>query len=189
LPKTVLDAGTDQALAVFRDMRDGLPDGESGDFYRTLSALMAAQFREEFPGIPVGRVLVAVATALKAIATGLGKTPAGAHPYVLMAITALAGEQLDREAREPGGRAVALGAPVGCLWDGAPRTVVATLTLNRLLRGGYRTVGELTAVSAADLGDLRNFGAGCLAETRRVLAARGRSLAGETAAAGEAGCG
>lgn len=99
LPKAVLDAGTDQALAVFRDMRAGLPDGESGDFYRTLSADMAAQFREEFPGIGVGRVLVAVATALKAIAEGLGETPVKAHPDLLLLVTALAGEQLDREAR------------------------------------------------------------------------------------------
>jgi hypothetical protein len=58
---------------------------------------------------------------------------------------------------------------------------VAMRTRNALVRNGFLTVADLTALSAEDLTDLRTFGAGCLAEVRRVLAAHGLHLKGEEA--------
>jgi DNA-directed RNA polymerase alpha subunit len=54
-------------------------------------------------------------------------------------------------------------------------------TINALLWDERKTVADLTAATEADLGDIRNFGAGCLGEVRRVLRAHGLALAGEEA--------
>lgn len=98
--KSALDAETDQALAWFRDHRnDRLGAGPNGDFYREMSTAFAAMFAEQFPGIPVGRVVMAVAQALKAINVAFEEQrgePVSVN--TLLSIAGLAAEQLDREA-------------------------------------------------------------------------------------------
>jgi hypothetical protein len=74
--------------------------------------------------------------------------------------------------------------PFGELWSGPARDGWNTLsrrTVRALDLDGYKTVADLTAATAADLTDIRNFGAGCLAEAKRVLSAHGLALAGEEA--------
>lgn len=73
---------------------------------------------------------------------------------------------------------------VGELWyspAAGERNGLSARTLNLLIRSGCKTGADLTTATAADLTDIRNFGAGCLAELRRVLSANGLALAGEEA--------
>lgn len=65
---------------------------------------------------------------------------------------------------------------IGCLpgWSSA-----STRVCNVLKREGVEKVGQLTGKTADDLLALDDFGAGSLAEVRRVLAAHGMALAGE----------
>lgn len=96
-PKAVLDAETDQALAWFRDHRD-CPAGPEGDFYREMSAELAAMLARQFPGIPAGRVVMAVAQALKAVNDAFEQHGQPVSVNTLLSIAGLAAEQLDREA-------------------------------------------------------------------------------------------
>jgi len=66
------------------------------------------------------------------------------------------------------------------LWHSAaasPSTRMSSLTRNMLTRNGYLTVGAVTGATESELRRIHNFGDGCVAETRRVLAVRGLSLA------------
>jgi Bacterial RNA polymerase, alpha chain C terminal domain len=69
------------------------------------------------------------------------------------------------------------------LWARSPwNGTVSSRTLNTLRRHAVLTVGDLTSRTAADLTDLRRFGARGLEEVQRVLAPHGLSLAGDSAA-------
>jgi hypothetical protein len=103
LPKDVLEAGTDETLALAARLRAGgdLADG-LGAFVAMLSEGMAAMLAEEFPGVPgLGRVAASVAAQVLAMHAGTAEE-SGVHLDLSMASTilALAGEQLDREARD-----------------------------------------------------------------------------------------
>jgi hypothetical protein len=66
------------------------------------------------------------------------------------------------------------------LWHSAPAspsTRLASLTRNMLTRNGYLTVGSVAGATESELRGIYNFGDGCVAETRRVLAVRGLTLA------------
>lgn len=83
----------------------------------------------------------------------------------------------DSPAPEPSRKgAAALGAPLADLWPGGPDGTIATRTRNRLLRAGFKTIGQVAASTAQDLLDLRDFGHGQLREVQRVLAAAGLAL-------------
>lgn len=76
---------------------------------------------------------------------------------------------------------VSLTSPLAGLWPGGPEGMIATRTLNRLRRAGFKTVGELAASTPGDLLGLHGFGHGQLREVRRVLAAAGLALKDEGA--------
>lgn len=103
-PKAALDAGTDQTMAWFRDVRAALW-GDTGDFYTGLADGMAALIAEQFPGQPAaGRIVMAAVQALTGIAANLPPAVRSA-PEVLLAIGAVAAGQLDRQAPQvPPGR-------------------------------------------------------------------------------------
>lgn len=87
----------------------------------------------------------------------------------------------EAEAKAPPGDDPA-SRPLENLWSGPARdgwNALSKRTVNALLWDGYKTVADLTSATAADLTDIRNFGAGCLGEVKRVLAAHGFALAGE----------
>jgi len=96
-PKAALDAAADQALAHVRDMRAVLAEsGPEGSLLLTLGDAMAGPLREQFPGIPAGRVLMAAVqslTAMKEKFADKGFNDAD----MLLSVAALAAEQLDRE--------------------------------------------------------------------------------------------
>jgi hypothetical protein len=103
--KTVLDAQSDQAMAVARDLRGGLlAQAGGGDRLLTYGIGLAVILREQFPGNrDLGRIVLAVARSLRALgrAAEAGGAPLG--PREIMAVAALAAEQLDREeARDDG---------------------------------------------------------------------------------------
>jgi len=66
-------------------------------------------------------------------------------------------------------------APVCFLWP-AERETTAVKALTCLRRAGIGTVGDLTAVTATDITDMRNAGPAVLAEIRAALAEHGLSL-------------
>lgn len=68
--------------------------------------------------------------------------------------------------------------PVGDLWPGK-RAHAQTQAYGCLRRAGIDRIGHLAGWSAADLLDLRQFGAGCLAEVERALHAQGLNLRGD----------
>lgn len=105
LPKDVLEAGTDETLALAARLRAGgdLADG-LGAFTAMLSEGMAGMLAAEFPGVPgLGRVAASVAAQVLALRAGC-REESGIDVDLDMAATilALAGEQLDREARDGG---------------------------------------------------------------------------------------
>jgi DNA-directed RNA polymerase alpha subunit len=71
--------------------------------------------------------------------------------------------------------------PVRYLWpaDRKERGPLGTMAVNTLRRNGILTVGDVMAMTARDITDLRSAGAGTLAEVRRALAAHGLGLARE----------
>ena len=73
---------------------------------------------------------------------------------------------------------VNLAAPVRELWpaDRRERGKTGTRTITILRHEGVRTVGELTARSARDIGDMHRAGSATVDEVRRVLAACGLRL-------------
>lgn len=97
-PKAALDATADQGLAWIRDCRKALATaGPEGRLYLILGEAMAAPLREQFPGIPAGRVLIAAVQSMKGLkekfaAEGFDDADA------LLSVAALAAEQLEREA-------------------------------------------------------------------------------------------
>jgi DNA-directed RNA polymerase alpha subunit len=74
---------------------------------------------------------------------------------------------------------------VAFLWGVLPGdscgTQLGTQAKNALIRGGIRTVGDLTALSGRDLLDIRSLGLACADEIRRVLRECGLALKGEEA--------
>ena len=82
---------------------------------------------------------------------------------------------------------VALPDDVSRLWDAISPDGgrAAGMARNALARNGVAKVGDLTAMTEADLMGLRNFGPGCLAEVRRVLAVHGLALRGEEVPGGQ----
>jgi len=94
--KTALDAETDQALAWIRDKRGTLGTAESV-IYGELGRVVALQIGAQFPGIPCGRVVMAVTQALAGILTATRELGMEPSPGVLLTISALAAEQLTRE--------------------------------------------------------------------------------------------
>jgi Bacterial RNA polymerase, alpha chain C terminal domain len=75
-------------------------------------------------------------------------------------------------------------APVCALWPEG-REAMAVRALTCLRRGRVDTVGNLTAVTARDVLDLRNAGPGILAEIRAALAEHGLSLRDDEVAPAE----
>ena len=69
--------------------------------------------------------------------------------------------------------------PIEELWPGPGWREISARTVNALHRGGYAAIAGLASATAGDLSDIRNLGAGCLAEVWRVLAWHGLTLAGE----------
>jgi DNA-directed RNA polymerase alpha subunit len=53
---------------------------------------------------------------------------------------------------------------------------LGTRSRNALLRDGYRTAGDVAAVTAEDLLDIRHFGTGMLADVQEALARAGLAL-------------
>ena len=100
-PRAALDATVDQALAHMRDTRGILTAaGKEGEFLLMLGDKMAAPLREQFPGVPAGRVLMSAVQSMKALKENFadeGFDDADA----LLGVAALAAEQLDREAQAP----------------------------------------------------------------------------------------
>jgi hypothetical protein len=97
-PKSALDAHADQGLAHMRNVRELLAEaGPEGRLLLTLADGLAAPLREQFPGVPAGRVLMAAVqslTAMKEEFADKGLDDADA----VLSVAALAAEQLDREA-------------------------------------------------------------------------------------------
>jgi hypothetical protein len=97
--KAVLDAETDQALAAIREALAAEQCPEPG-LHDVLVGGHADMLRAQFGDVPhLGRILFAAAQSLKAMAEQLSATGAGPVGWELvLAIGALGGEQLDREA-------------------------------------------------------------------------------------------
>lgn len=93
-PRCTLEAETDQMLAAFRDKADEMANTFEGD----IAAAVADMIREQF-GPGHGRILVAVAQAAgcfeKVLREDYGTEWAAVS---VLAILALAGSRLDREA-------------------------------------------------------------------------------------------
>ena len=96
-PKPALDADTDQGLAYARDCREALArGGPEARLCLLLADGMAAPLREQFPGIPAGRVLMSAARSMEALKrefAGKGFGDADA----LLTVAMLAAEALERE--------------------------------------------------------------------------------------------
>lgn len=94
--KAGLEADTDQSIQWARGMRASMT-GPHGHAIREMANGMAEQLGIEFPGARTGRLTVAVASAVNALAAGLEDK--GVRPTVdlLVTVATLAGERLDRE--------------------------------------------------------------------------------------------
>lgn len=95
--RTALEADTDQSMAWAREMRDGI-DGPHGDFLREMADGMAGQISAEFPGVSTGRIVMAAASAVNALAAALEEKGVEPSVDVLVCIASLAALQLDGEA-------------------------------------------------------------------------------------------
>lgn len=95
-PKVALEADTDQSMAWAREMRDGI-DGQHGDFLRDMAGSMARQISTEFPGMNTGRIVMAAAGAVNALAAALEEKGVEPSVDVLVCIASLAALQLDDE--------------------------------------------------------------------------------------------
>jgi hypothetical protein len=96
-PKVLLDAQTDQALAGARELRASL-NGQQGEIVRMCAEGMASHLAAQFPGQPIGRVVMAATQALKSIERVL--TEHGHHVSVdlLVIVAALVADELNSEA-------------------------------------------------------------------------------------------
>ena len=92
--KPALDADTDQSFAWARDMRDNMSP-EVGGFTRYMADGMAEQIRTEFPGVNAGRLVMAMASAVNALAAGLEEKGIEPSVDVLVCIASLAALELD----------------------------------------------------------------------------------------------
>jgi hypothetical protein len=70
--------------------------------------------------------------------------------------------------------------PVAALWPENVSDNTAIKARNAIERDGILTIGDLTALTAAELCDLPQFGPVMLREARRVLGLAGHALKGET---------
>jgi hypothetical protein len=78
---------------------------------------------------------------------------------------------------EVAGGMVTPGSPVRDLWPPErERGRMGTMAVTCLRRARIGTVGELTAITALEVADIRGSGAATVAEVRRALARRGLSL-------------
>ena len=96
--KAALDAETDQALAWIRDARTDRFSPVEAAVYGELAGVLASQIGEQFPGIPAGRVVMAVMQGLSGILIAMRELGLSPSPAALLTISALAAEQLTREA-------------------------------------------------------------------------------------------
>jgi hypothetical protein len=97
-PKAALDATTDQGLACMRDLRSALEGGGGAESRLILHVAdgFAAPLREQFPGVPLGRVLASAVLSLQALKRQMGNLGFYEADSLLM-VAGLAAEQLDRE--------------------------------------------------------------------------------------------
>jgi hypothetical protein len=70
------------------------------------------------------------------------------------------------------------GVTIAAAWPPGSVTV-ETRTRNALLADGFATLSDVAGCTEGDLMDVPTFGAGCLAEVRRVLPLYGLALKGE----------
>lgn len=95
-----LAAQTDQALAMLADARAEL-SGKDGEFTAMTADATARIIAAEFPEVrELGRILVGMSGALSSLRNSLERRGVDADADALLTIAMLAGEQLDREARE-----------------------------------------------------------------------------------------
>jgi hypothetical protein len=95
--KVGLRADTDQAMAFLRDSRPSLSSSPEGRLYANLADAVAQLIGCEFAGTPdVGRVLVSASRVMKSVSNAA--RAAGLDSDGLLAVMALAGEQLERQA-------------------------------------------------------------------------------------------
>ena len=191
LSKAALEAETSDALALAAELRaSGELDQGPGALTATLSRGMAESVTAEFAGMPgLGRVMASVAGHVHAMRKGAASaTGIDLDAGTLVIILMLAGEQLDREARERHG-GVSTADDISALWgvaaEGKCPTRAGSQARNGLQRAGIATVGDLLACTVADLEGFREFGDACMAETLRVLSAHGLALKGEEAPGGQ----
>lgn len=88
--RAALDAETDEALSRFRP---GGPAARTWAAYGDAAQRAADGLREQFPGVPLARLVAAVAVALDGIRDDLG----GAPSAVLLTVLGLAAAMLDGE--------------------------------------------------------------------------------------------
>ena len=97
--RIALEADTDQALAWTREARQRLSRGNpEDDLWLAVSSRLAEVLTAEFPGIPIGRILISVSHSIDAIRENFADPD---DTDSLLSVLALAGEQLDREGRTP----------------------------------------------------------------------------------------
>lgn len=97
IPKAVLDAETDQALALFRDKRRGLTD-DAGQVITAFAESIAGQLRAQFPGTPgLGRIVMAISQQIGCADQALQEIGARVPAITLLTIAGLAAEELERE--------------------------------------------------------------------------------------------
>jgi hypothetical protein len=98
--QAALAAQTDQALAEVADGRAGLK-GDNGALTALSAEATAKILAAEFPCVAeLGRILVATSGALLSLRHSLDERGVDADTGALLSVLALAGEQLDREARD-----------------------------------------------------------------------------------------
>ena len=78
--------------------------------------------------------------------------------------------------------AISPGSPVSDLWSPGRRGRMGTVAMGCLRRAKIGTVGELTAMSALDITEIRQAGAAVVGEIRRVLKPHGLALKGDDGA-------
>ena len=95
-PKVALDATTDQGLAEMRDAWGALArSGPGGELTMLVVEGFAAPLREQFPGVPVGRVIMSAVQSLTALKRNCGDLGFG-DADALLSVAGLAAGRLDR---------------------------------------------------------------------------------------------
>jgi hypothetical protein len=98
--RAALAAQTDQLLAQIADERGKL-SGAEGNLTAQAADKTARLLAQEFSGVPeLGRILVSLSTGLISLTRVLDRRGVEVDIESLLTVVGLAGEQLDREARE-----------------------------------------------------------------------------------------